>query len=957
MTSTISKLEALRDQLSGTMAKNFEGKVFLPDLTCRNIISAADIEGCLREAELGPATLRDEVVSAIQNGGQKLFAILALMQGNHVGLLVNFLSVDHLNTGTLDARLPFQLGQLMEMFGDPVQAASFYQTQWALTSPLFREDRSDRKFNNDTVLPFMTRTLKGSGVSGKVYEVVFHNSHHAFGFAAAHKEGQVRLACKELSTDDVSSEKEILILLRQLRHANMIQLLASYSMRGTRCLLFPLADMSLQTFMAPGDDAGHLIPQYFPSYEEYLDQVLGLSSALESLHNYMDATDGVRMKGCHFDLAPRNILLQKGKLLLADFGASRLRSESSDSATRFKGGAGDFLAPECTVVGFGSDVGGHLVGRKSDVWSFGGLLAVLVVLQASGRQGLAAFRAARRHEGLDLTTWRFHASGRENIQMWDWLKTCNFSPTQQATLGLARWMLTPTPNLRPAMSQATTYLRLVSQRARFRAIDAQFAKLLKARPALKLQIEQERFFCWSCAAGLHVERSEYSPPLELEGEEQQEASWLVKPKHRAEFHTISGILREMQEENSFLITGLDQDNPIAPIYDRLNDLNSKLWGLAPANERVRMLAQLEAAIDRILDARGMESRHVISNLSPSWERQALLLAAMRYMSKKLQDSRRLTPDLSVNPNQIRLAQKVGKANIVYVGNDAHQPLFCEWISYDIHMIDQVADPLVERVEAIARRFAFKPEERPADFNVLHCRGWYHDLPKSRFGLVFDFPPPLEVRLRGNRRPPVSLRELLKQQPRPSLERLFDLVQTLVKSIHYFHRANWVHKNISSHNVVFFPDEDDWSLGESGFPTPYLVGFNHSRPNNPKDFTKGPEGIDKSYMHPEYAQPPEPRFRLGYDYYSAGLLLLEIGLWEPISRSSLLLKKDIEKFTPAELQALWMERAVPLLGPLMGATYKKAVTLCLNDHFLAMSAVQSIEEFNQQVVQRLGHCCV
>jgi len=152
-----------------------------------------------------------------------------------------------------------------------------------------------------------------------------------------------------------------------------------------------------------------------------LDQVHGLSSALESLHNYVDATERIQMKGCHFDLAPRNILVQKGRLLLADFGLSRLRSESSNSATPFKGGAGDFLAPECTVQAFGDP--DYLHGRKSNVWSLGGILTVLVVFRAFGKQGIDNYRAARRHIGNDGgLTHRFHAGGDVNTGMHAWLR-------------------------------------------------------------------------------------------------------------------------------------------------------------------------------------------------------------------------------------------------------------------------------------------------------------------------------------------------------------------------------------------------------------------------------------------------------------------------------------------------------------------------------------------------------
>jgi len=111
------------------------------------------------------------------------------------------------------------------------------------------------------------------------------------------------------------------------------------------------------------------------------------------------------------------------------------------------------------------------------------------------------------------------------------------------------------------------------------------------------------------------------------------------------------------------------------------------------------------------------------------------------------------------------------------------------------------------------------------------------------------------------------------------------------------------------------------------------------------------------MHPEYAKLPEPRLNRGYDYYSVGLLLLEIGLWKPISQSGLF-EADIESFVPSVLQAVWRDEAVPLLGPLMGAIYKRSVLLCLNNHFTGagMSDYVAMERFGKEVVGELNRCC-
>lgn len=56
-----------------------------------------------------------------------------------------------------------------------------------------------------------------------------------------------------------------------------------------------------------------------------------------------------------------------------------------------------------------------------------------------------------------------------------------------------------------------------------------------------------------------------------------------------------------------------------------------------------------------------------------------------------------------------------------------------------------ANALLHRVQAIAQDFSIRP--LPADFNVLHCRGYFHDiLPENRLGLVFSFPPSVPARL-------------------------------------------------------------------------------------------------------------------------------------------------------------------------------------------------------------------
>jgi len=76
---------------------------------------------------------------------------------------------------------------------------------------------------------------------------------------------------------------------------------------------------------------------YLESDEDFYDHIYGFTSTLESLQFYMENQEGIRMKGCHFNLAPGNILFLQGRILLADFRLSRFRNESSDLRTPSKG--------------------------------------------------------------------------------------------------------------------------------------------------------------------------------------------------------------------------------------------------------------------------------------------------------------------------------------------------------------------------------------------------------------------------------------------------------------------------------------------------------------------------------------------------------------------------------------------------------------------------------------------
>lgn len=101
------------------------------------------------------------------------------------------------------------------------------------------------------------------------------------------------------------------------------------------------------------------------------------------------------------------------------------------------------------------------------------------------------------------------------------------------------------------------------------------------------------------------------------------------------------------------------------------------------------------------------------------------------------------------------------------------------------------------------------------------------------------------------------------------------------------------------------------LPVQGLPKPYFIGFNHSRPNSKNAFTDKPPRVPEEwdYQHPQYANSSGVRFRAEFDYYSIGLVLLEIGLW---MRLKDLIPGDIADYLPAAQPKHWLKHAVPQL---------------------------------------------
>ncbi|KAL2059282.1 hypothetical protein ABVK25_000574 [Lepraria finkii] len=99
-------------------------------------------------------------------------------------------------------------------------------------------------------------------------------------------------------------------------------------------------------------------------------------------------------------------------------------------------------------------------------------------------------------------------------------------------------------------------------------------------------------------------------------------------------------------------------------------------------------------------------------------------------------------------------------------------------------LNAARDEGCDRVEAVAE--LFNQPQLQLGLHVLRCTGYFHDLARH-------LPPHAR---------PISLKHFMRAHRRPFLGDLFNLARCLVHCILQFYKADWLHKNTSSYNIIF-----------------------------------------------------------------------------------------------------------------------------------------------------------
>ena len=743
------------------------------------------------------------------------------------------------------------------------------------------------------------------------------------------------------------TELRNLSILKLLRHPNIIEVLSSYAYQKKLNLIFPRARGGTLKDLLNGPR-----PKSFVSDEAIIVALSGLCSAVCAVHCFVSSSQKLDLIGCHHDLKPANVLVEGSRFLLADFGLSKFKDTFEPSDTPSRTVHPYYTPPECWKAGNGLEK--PIVHRSSDIWSLGCIVVEVVTYMLSGVKGVTDFEERRAWEEDSFVRYRFHRGGAEDPTVTAWIKSLQQSGlrTQRMLGHLVQEMLQIQQKDRPRAQLVEAKMRFVATDAVCQPIHVMYNDVCNKAGSIQPTLERTRFDSWRDACGI-LEFDEYN--LLGQWNESADYSW------------IHQILGQIHDELKAVLT--DCKNPRSRIFEPLRQLNDLLIDSLSHEGQNRARKYLDTQMmsepsDAIELAKLGED-----DASLSQGRRLSILATVKCMTDVLFE--RPTHSESIDCRRLRKKSTVGDFQIQYLTSDNEEDrrqVIVESKTYQEHYGDkQTATELQKRLEEITD--ILKTANRAAEkdsFRVLPCAGFYQDPSTYSCGLVYEFPAFLlkEQKFVTLRSALEETRDRLAQQP--SLEQRFQLAQALTSSVLKFHTVSWLQKSISSFNVAFFHSSNESWL--NGIANPFFLGFLYSRSNDANAFTEGPteDAHHREYQHPTYRQKKIKNlvYRAEYDYYSLGLVLLEIGLWKSLSEIFTSLNRlrnlSSDRTTPP-LDSILLN-CVPRLRLSMGTRYQEIVEMCLRGRFEIPPGLDERTQhlklrrnFSSLVVERLTEC--
>lgn len=305
---------------------------------------------------------------------------------------------------------------------------------------------------------------------------------------------------------------------------------------------------------------------------------------------------------------------------------------------------------------------------------------------------------------------------------------------------------------------------------------------------------------------------------------------------------------------------------------------------------------------------------------------------------------------------------------------AGTPVLVEYADFDpTYRLTQVAPPL-DRFESLLTILSrVRDEHARSAHGILSCLGYFEDPERPRFGLVYELPSfvysgPADVYKRMEELQPATLLKVLQTGSKsqhntssasPSLENRFRLALTLATTFSKLHEEGFVHKNVSSSNILIFRNRRAGSENtralQFALRSPVVCSFDlFSHTAIPNPGRSEPLNIYKHPEDPKVTGQKQIEYGPHFDMYSLGLVLLEIGHWMPLSDCW---KK---KYTLADFKLRIEENYVRRLASKCGTAYMKAVRDCLSAASMTGTSPEHAERTRRlyaRICKRLQRCCL
>ncbi|KAK5766387.1 hypothetical protein LTS12_003304 [Elasticomyces elasticus] len=273
-------------------------------------------------------------------------------------------------------------------------------------------------------------------------------------------------------------------------------------------------------------------------------------------------------------------------------------------------------------------------------------------------------------------------------------------------------------------------------------------------------------------------------------------------------------------------------------------------------------------------------------------------------------------------------------------SEERESVLVEWYPYplangsqDAYETQRLAGNRLTRLSWLLHK-----SQRPSTLRALDCLGCLESDALKSFGLVSSIPPSYSTSL-----PPVTLHDLLLRKAltsqfgasagsaaMPTLAQRFSLAASLASSLYTFMLAQWHHKRFNSLNVMFLFANDATSAPD--LSSPLVAGYSVARPNAPTEISVFGSSTPESgvYLHPDLrvAHKDMPKYRLNYEIYAFGLLLLEIGFWNTASKLAAASMVKGTLVSPSTQLASLIKKCKSDLACWMGEQYRDITLRCL-----------------------------